>query len=167
MATWTRRHTTISVVVAVLVVAGIVTWLRWPSPRASAPARERHYRSTTACLLTDDKGLEGDIAKAAWAGMQEASAETLIKSEYLVIVGPQTTANAVSFFNTLGVQKCTVIIAAGPTPVAAMVEGYPRFPNIHHVAIGGDTKGKPITKVEATTADGIQSAVHHIVAGFA
>jgi hypothetical protein len=74
---------------ALVVIAAGLTWLLWPDAKAPPP-RERQYRATTACLLTDDKGVVGDPAKAAWAGMQEASTATLIKVQYLAIAGPQT-----------------------------------------------------------------------------
>ena len=144
----------------VLIAAGL-TWLLWPDAKAPPP-RERQYRATTACLLTDDKGVAGDPAKAVWAGMQEASTDTLIKVQYLSIAGPQTAANGLSFFNSLGGQQCTVIIAAGPTAVAAMVEGYKQFPGVRMVAVGGDTKGAPITAIDGPAAT-IRSSVRTAV----
>jgi hypothetical protein len=147
-----------------MLVAGLVTWLLWPSrPAGQQPARERHYRSTTVCLLTDDKGVEGDIAKAVWAGMQEGSVATLTKVQYLPITGPQTAANGVTYFNTLGLQHCTVVVAAGAVPVAAMEEGCAQFPDIKYVAVGGDTKGKPFTAVDAGAFGAVRAAVKDIV----
>jgi hypothetical protein len=160
----TRRQQALLAGALAVLIAGLATWLLWPDgPDGRAP-RERQYRSTTACLLTDDKGLAADPAKAAWAGMQEASVATLIKVQYLAITGPQTAANGLSYFNTLGVQRCTVIIAAGDVPVAAMSLGYQRFPNVQHVAIGGDPKGAPITRVDPGTPATIQSTVKDVVA---
>ena len=70
--------------VAVVVSATATAWVLWPDD-PPAPPRERQYRATTACLLTDDKGLTGDLARAAWAGMQEASVATLVKVQHLAI----------------------------------------------------------------------------------
>ncbi|MFF5234695.1 hypothetical protein [Dactylosporangium sp. NPDC000521] len=163
---WTRSQRIAATSVVLLVLTG-ATWLLWPGdPPAPAP-RERHYKATTACLLTDDHGLNGDPAKAAWAGMQKASVETLVKVQHLAISGPQNAANGVTYYNTLGVQKCTVIIAAGPVPVAAMVDGLASFPDIKHFAIGGDTKDKPVTAVDATTPETIQAGTHAAVASAA
>ncbi|GAA4262717.1 hypothetical protein [Dactylosporangium darangshiense] len=151
--------------VLVVVVALLVTWLAWPDDKP-AP-RERQYKSTTACLLTDDKDLAGDLAKAAWAGMQDASLATLIKVQHLAITGPQTPANALTFYNSLGVQHCTVIIAAGDVPVAAMTQGYAGFPDIKQAAVGGDVQGKPITVVDASSPESIRNGVKTIVAASA
>jgi hypothetical protein len=60
------------------------------------------------------------------------------------------------------VQKCTLIVAAGPTPVAAMVEGYKQFPDVRMVAVAGDTKGAPITAIDGPAAS-IQSGVRAVV----
>src|SRR5689334_13434218 len=162
---WTRKQQILAAAALLLAAGGVLTWLLWPTPKTDAP-RERQYRSTTACLLTDDKGISSDPASAAWAGMQDASTATQIKVQYLSIAGPQTAANGLSFFNSLGVQKCTVIVAAGPTPVAAMVEGYTQFPGVRLVAVAGDTKGTPITAIDGSPA-AIQSGVRAIVAAAA
>lgn len=145
-------------------VAATAAGLLWPTEPSQSPDRERHYKTTTACLLTDDKGLNGDVAKAAWAGMQDASLATLIKVQHLAVNGPQTAANGLTYFNTLGVRKCTVIIAVGDAPVAAMADGYPQFPHTRHVAIGGDTRGRPLTTVDTSSPATIQSQVREIVA---
>jgi hypothetical protein len=165
IAGWTVRQRVLVAVFTVFFLGGFATWLLWPSRPGEAPSpRERHYRSTTACLLTDDNGVTRDPAKAVWAGMQEASTATLIKVQQLSIIGPQTTANGLSYLNTLGAQRCTVIIAAGPAPVAAMVEGRAQFPNIVFVAVGGDTKGSAITTVDTSSPATIQANVRDIVA---
>jgi hypothetical protein len=162
-----NRRTLLGVLAVALVATGVGVWLTLRGDDTAPPPRERQYKATTACLLTDDQGLNGDTAKAAWAGMQEASLATLIKVQYLAITGPQTAANGVTYYNTLGVQQCTVIIAAGPTPVAAMVEGSGSFPAVKQVAIGGDTKGKPFTTVDANSPTAIQARVKEVVAAAA
>ena len=143
------------------------TWLLWPDDAPPPPPRERQYKATTACLLTDDQGLNGETAKAAWAGMQEASIETLVKVQHLAITGPQTPANGVTYYNTLGVQKCTVIIAAGPTPVAAMIDGLQSFPNTKHFAIGGDIRGAAVAALDATSPQTIKAGARAAVSSAA
>ncbi|MFI5916004.1 hypothetical protein [Dactylosporangium sp. NPDC051541] len=165
LRTLNRRRLLIGGGAAVVVLGLLITWLAWPDP--PTPPRERQYKATTACLLTDDKDLTGDLAKAAWAGMQEASVASLIKVQHLAITGPQTTANGVTYYNTLGVQHCTVIVAAGGVPVAAMAEGLTSFPGITHVAVGGDPKGTVVSVVDATTPDSIRAGVKGIVAAAA
>ncbi|MGI5239672.1 hypothetical protein [Dactylosporangium sp. CA-139066] len=163
----TRRRMLIGAGALAVVLAALITWLAWPEDEAPPP-RERQYKATTACLLTDDQDLNGELARAAWAGMQDASVATLIKVQHLAITGPQTAANGLTFYNTLGVQRCTVIIAAGDVPVAAMAAGYANFPSAKHVAVGGgDVRNKPITVVDASTPDAIRSGVKAIVAAAA
>jgi hypothetical protein len=159
---WTRRRMLLAATAAVVVLATATTWLLWPDD-PPAPPRERQYKATTACLLTDDKGLTGDIARAAWAGMQEASLATLIKVQHLAITGPQTPENGLGYYNSLGVQQCTVIVAGGPVPVAAMVQGHVQFPTVKHIAVGGDIGTAPLTTVDPSTPDTIRTGVKTLV----
>jgi hypothetical protein len=140
-------------VTATALIAGLITWAVWPEPHHTPPRRERQYKATTACLLTDDHGLTGDLAGAAWTGMQQASVDTHIKVQYLTITGPQTSGNGLSYYNTLGIRGCTVIIAAGPVPVAAMTAGHRQFRAIQHVAIGGAATPEPNPASHAPAAD--------------
>lgn len=159
---WTIRTKILVVAACGVAMAAVATWLLRPS--ASVPeARERHYAATTACLLTDDKGLAGEPARAAWAGMQEASANGSVKAQYLAITGPQTPANGLSYFNTFGVQRCTVIVAVGDIPVAAMMDGQARFPDIRLFAVGG-APADPITAVDTSSPSSVQDGVREIVA---
>src|SRR3954470_22300807 len=104
----TRRRLLIGGGATVIVLAVLVSWLAWPD-RDPAP-RERQYKATTACLLTDDKDLTGDRPGAPGAGLQNASVASLIKVQHLAITGPQNAANGLTYYNTLGVQHCTVIV---------------------------------------------------------
>src|ERR1700761_9200785 len=87
---WMRRWWWAGVA-AVVVVAGLVPWLVWPSTPAP---RARVYKAFTACLLTDSRGIAGPQAAPVWAGMQKASLATHVKVEYLAVVGPDTVDNA-------------------------------------------------------------------------
>src|SRR5438105_1628254 len=94
---------------AVLLIAGVV-WLAWPKGGGEPAPRERTYREFTACLLTDDHGLQGPAAKSVWAGMQQASVANRVKVQYLAVAGAQTAANATPYFNSLA-QGCQVVVA--------------------------------------------------------
>lgn len=159
---WMRRRPLLAAAGAVAVLAAGTTWLLWPDD--PPPPRERQYKATTACLLTDSKGLTGDIAQAAWAGMQEASLATRIKVQHLAVTGPQTPENGLGYYNSLAVQRCTVIVAGGPVPVAAMVQGHAQFPGVKQVAVGGDIGASPLTTVDPSTPETIRSGVKTIVA---
>jgi hypothetical protein len=147
-----RRRETLAVA-AVLVASAIVLAVWWP--RGDEPsARERHYRATTACLLTDDKGLTGTPAQAAWSAMRQVSDRQLIKVQYLSISGPQTAANGLAYFNSLGVQKCDTIIAVGAAPIAALDEGRGQFPDVTYITVGGED-----ADVDATSAETIRTGL--------
>src|SRR5262245_15879290 len=116
-----NRRTVIAVAVALgTAIAGLVTWLVWPTgaPRV-APPRERQYLDYTACLLADDRGIAGAEAAPVWAGLQDASLATHAKVQYLPVLGAQTTDNALTFLATLAQGQCNIIFAVGNGPVAA------------------------------------------------
>lgn len=162
MRTWTRQQRLLAATATAALIGG-VTWLAWPSSDSTPPIRERQYKATTACLLTDDHGLESEPARTAWAGMQEASTQSLIKVQHLAITGPQDVANGLTYYNTLGIQRCTIILAAGDVPVAVMVEGSARFPDIQQVTIGGDPGNSSLTKLDVSTPDTLRGRVREIV----
>lgn len=146
---------------AVVVVGALVTWLVWPT--AEPPPRQREYRALTACLLTDEHGLMGQPAKDVWAGMQKASLATLVRVQYLAVPNPQTAANALAYFNSLALQKCTMIIVAGQAPVEALLAGKANFPAIHYVAVGTYPADPTVTVVSLSPAESIAPAVESAV----
>ncbi|WFE38935.1 hypothetical protein [Micromonospora sp. WMMD998] len=148
--------------VLVSVLVGVLLWLTWP--RAGEPApRERRYEAFTACLLTDDRGLAGAEAKAAWDGMQAVSNVHRIKVQYLAVDGPQTTANALAYFNTLALENCGVVVAAGAAPVAALSQGKARFPDVRYVTVGAEPAAAGISGVPAGVAEEIRTGVESAV----
>jgi hypothetical protein len=147
-----------------VVVAGVVAmWFLWPSAGTQPAPRERQYGSFTACLLTDDQGLSGEPAKAAWAGMQHASVTYSVKVQYLSVTGPQTAANAGAYFNSLALQRCAMILAAGDAPIGAMMEAKARFSGIVYVAIGGPPGALGVTTVETSPPEAVQAWVDSVV----
>lgn len=138
---------------ALLVVVAVVLLRDDPEP---AP-RERRYADRTACLLTDDRGVTGGQAKAAWDGMQRASLATRVKVQYLAVTGDPTVANASAFLNTLGLQKCDLVVAVGKPQVEAVREAVDRFPGTRYVVIGGASIER-VTSVTSTDLAAITSA---------
>jgi hypothetical protein len=156
------RHRWLLVGAAVLVAVGLLVWWAWPQEPPAVP-RERQYLETTACLLTDDQGITGDQAAQTWAAMREVSDQKLIKVQYLSVSGPQTSANALSYFNTLGLQKCAAIIAVGDAPVAAMAEGGSRFPDVRLLAIGGQSPAGSIRHLDAPSKPAVQELLNSLL----
>ncbi|MFE9191051.1 hypothetical protein ACFYL6_15690 [Micromonospora sp. NPDC007208] len=83
--------------------------------------------------------------------------------QYLSVFGPQTAANAAAYFNSLALQKCALIIAAGEAPIAAMLEGSSRFSDLRYVAISDGATNARITTIHATSHDAIRTATMKIV----
>lgn len=145
--------------VALLMVAGLVTWLAWPSPQ---PPRARHYLSFTVCALTDADGVNG-AAAPVWAGMQDASLRTHVKVEYQPVTGPSTVANAVPFLNGLVLRQCDVIIAVGAAQVGAVAAEAARFPTVRFVVVGGGANGSNVTRVPGAPAQRVRTRVRDLV----
>jgi hypothetical protein len=146
-----RRET--AVIAAVLVACAVALAIWWPRGD-DVPARERHYQATTACLLTDDQGLTGAPAQAAWSVLRQVSDQQLVKVQYLSITGPQTAANGLAYFNSLGMQKCTTIVAVGSAPIAALNQGRAQFPDVEYITVGGKE-----ADVDATSAEAIRAGL--------
>jgi basic membrane lipoprotein Med (substrate-binding protein (PBP1-ABC) superfamily) len=148
LAALVRRKPPWLLAAATLVVAiVVVAWLTWPRQRP-APPRARQYRDAVACLLTDDRGLNGPQAAAVWAGMQDASVTTLVRVQYLQVDGAQSTQNAEAFLGTLIQSKCAVIIAVGKAPVDALPGVAARFPDRRFVVVGGAAGGSNVSVVD-------------------
>jgi len=144
---------------AVVLVAGLVAWVAWPRAQGDPPPRERTYRDVTACLLTDDKGLLNDPAKSVWAGMQEVSVAKSVRVQYRAIVGEQSAANGLPYFNSLAQQKCAVIVAAGPVPLASMQAGMAKFTGIRYAVVGADPADESVMKA---TPDDVRSMISEL-----
>jgi hypothetical protein len=153
---------------AVLVVAGLVTWLAWPS--APEPPRARPYLEYTACLLTDGQGTAGPAAKPVWDGMEEASLATHAKVQFQQVVGEATVGNALPYLSGLVQRRCSVVFAVGQAQVGAVGTVAGRYPDIRFVVVGGGTPGKNVTvltglsdaalrdRVRVILTDAVQSA---------
>jgi hypothetical protein len=155
-----RRDRALVISLSVVVVA-LVAWLVWPVSDEPAP-RERRYRAFTACLLTDAQGLRGELAQAAWAGMQDVSVSERVRVQYLAVSGEQNVDNAVPYFNGLATQNCSVIVAAGEPAVGAMMRGKARFPDIRYVALGPGAD-ESVTTIAATSPETIQTTIASII----
>jgi basic membrane lipoprotein Med (substrate-binding protein (PBP1-ABC) superfamily) len=119
-------------------------------PTDPEPPRERQYRDTTACLLTDAGGIAAARTAPVWAGMQDASLKTHAKVQYLAIPGEQTPNNAEIYLTSLAQGGCDVLLAAGELPAGAVAAIARAFPDLAFVAI-------PANATPATTGSGAAS----------
>jgi hypothetical protein len=157
----TRRNRRVLVVagVAALILLGITTWLIWPTTNTPPAPRERQYLDFTACLLTDQHGIQGPDAAPVWAGMQEASLATHAKVQYLSVTGPQTSENAATFLAGLTQGRCHLVFAAGETPTTAVRQNAQKFAAVTFYAVGNGTDTANLKHVTTTSTADVQKAV--------
>ena len=162
-----RRPLIIGTAAAAVVLLGVLGgWLIWGGDDDVEP-RARVYRDVTACLLTDQAGLRGEPAASAWAGMQKASVAHAVRVQYQTVSGAQTEENALTYFNAMALQKCSVIAAAGEAPRGAVVAGGAKFPDIRYVLVGGAANEVPgaseVELVPAEPSGDVTNALDRIV----
>ncbi|QSY48545.1 MULTISPECIES: hypothetical protein [Streptomyces] len=146
----------------VVLVGGVIAAVVLSGDDDGDPApRARQYSAHSACLLTDGQGVTGREAAPVWAGMEDASLATKAKVMNLPVFGPDTTANAVPYVNTLVQRRCDVVIAVGGTPVAATRDVAGRTPKTRFAVVGdGRTEGN-VTVIPRT--EGTRAAAARVV----
>lgn len=144
------------------VLAAIVTWIVWPEPEGPQP-RAREYRDVTACLLTGERGIGGTEAAPVWAGMQEASLETLAKVQFLEVDGAQTAENAQTYLASLVQGRCDLVLAVGDAQLAAVAATAPKHPDLRFVSVGGTVTSANVSVVEETTPNQVRDQVSALV----
>lgn len=153
-----RRHVIALAVVAALAAGGVAAWLLRPRP-ASEPPRARQYIDFTACLLTDEQGIQSPQAAPVWAGMQDASLATHAKVQYLSVSGPQTVDNAAAFLASLTQGRCNLVFATGDTPVTATRENAAKFPTVAFYIVGAGANTANLTHIPANTEQTVNDIV--------
>jgi len=146
-----RKLTVISwsAIAALAVLLAVVAWLAWPEPPPGDPPRAREYRDYDMCLLTDERGIQGDPASKVWQGLQSVSVETKSRVSYLPVTGEQTEAVAAQFVATQVQQSCDIIVAVGAPQLAATAAAAARYPEVRFVTVGGTATGPNLSNVDA------------------
>jgi basic membrane lipoprotein Med (substrate-binding protein (PBP1-ABC) superfamily) len=122
------------------------------------------YKDFDACLLTGTGGIRaGSPAAPVWKGMQDASAETLVRVSYLEVIGEQTKQNALPFLNSLVQRQCDVVLAVGAAQVDAAEAEAKHHPEVRFVVVGGEAVAANVTA--AGPGDHLSSAVAEVVTG--
>lgn len=136
-----------------------LTWILWPAPPIPEPPRARQYLQFTACLLTNQSGVTGESAAPVWAGMQDASLQTLAKVQYLAITGPQTADNGVTFLNSQAQAGCDLLFAAGDVAVATVDQAAAQFPQKRFYPVAGGTATANVHPIPAATPGDVRATV--------
>ncbi len=127
---------------ALVVVAGVVALLVWPSSAPAGPERPplraRAYNALTICLLTGPQGIAGSTAVPVWAGVEAASNATSDQAEYLAAAGsPETVDSVIPYVNSLVQQRCGVIVVVGPIEVQAAQSVAAQNKSTTFIMVGG------------------------------
>ncbi|MEV6348070.1 hypothetical protein [Actinoplanes sp. NPDC051851] len=138
----------------VAVLIGLTTWALWPEP-----PRQREYLDATACLLTDEKGIAAEPATSVWATMQELSAVSLVRVQYLPVNGPQTAGNAVTYATSLAIGRCGAIVATGEPQAAAVGQIAATYPAIRFITVGAGTTADNVEVVTETTGEALRGTL--------
>ncbi|WP_344083678.1 hypothetical protein [Luedemannella helvata] len=133
----------------------MLTWALWPDPEP----RQREYLDATACLLTDERGIAGEQARPVWAAMQDASVSSLVKVQFLEVMGPQTADNARTFVASLAGGKCGVVIAVGKPQIDAVTAAAKTYPNVRFVTVGGSATAANVTAVDDADAGALRAEI--------
>ncbi|WP_455351353.1 BMP family ABC transporter substrate-binding protein [Streptomyces sp. SYSU K217416] len=110
-----------------------------PDPRA------RQYADFDACLLTGQAGIAGLDAVPVWEGMQDASAETHARVNYVPVMGEQSVENARPHLNSLLQRQCDIVLAVGKAQVGVVQAEAGRYPKVRFVVVDGDAAAANVT----------------------
>ncbi|MFD9795022.1 BMP family ABC transporter substrate-binding protein [Streptomyces sp. NPDC059070] len=152
-AAFVRRHrrrvwTAAGVAAAVAAGALAVSLLGDDDKPGPPDPRARQYRDVDACLLTGPQGVtEGTPGAPVWAGLQDASAATRARVNFVPVTGEQTAGNATPFVNGLIQRSCDVVVAVGGAPVAAAEAAAKDHPKVRFVLVGGKSTAANATVV--------------------
>lgn len=157
----------------VVLLGSALAWLVWASSTGDKPApRARQYAAFTQCLLTDAAGITSASAAPVWAGMQQTTASTVAKSQFLAIPSGTATTDDGSYANTLIARRCDIILAAGVAPTHAVSAVAAANPTRRFLVIGSITPAgniaviQPGPTVQAAVAKALIDAFHgHFSAG--
>jgi hypothetical protein len=148
-------------------VAGVVIGLLVSGRSGGGPVtqtRARVYANADACLLTGVAGIADPAVAPVWAGMEDASLATRVRTSYLTVTGPATEANALPFLGALLVRGCAVVVATGSAERAAALADAARFPAVKFVVFGAGKAPSNVT-VLAVQASGVRTAVAGVISG--
>jgi basic membrane lipoprotein Med (substrate-binding protein (PBP1-ABC) superfamily) len=148
-----------AVAVALAIVLAASLWPRPTSVRALPPTRERVYANWRACLVTGPQGLADPAVAPAWAGMQDASAQTTVQLTYLAADGDGSAGAAEPYVATLASGNCGILLAVGSAQTQAVASLAPRFPKIRFVDVGTGTVAGNVAVIPSGSSTSVSAAV--------
>ena len=120
----------------VTVATGVLAGCSSGGNVAPTPSRARVYANVDACLLTGPGGVADPAAAPVWAGMEDVSATGQVRTSYLAVPAPATTASVQSHLGSLLVSRCDLIIAVGAPERAAVLAQAGKLPSVHFLVLG-------------------------------
>lgn len=135
-----------SVAVGAAAALGFGIWAATPTssigPVASSEQTVAHQRALAAvfgCLLTESRGVAVKPASEVWAGLQDAADAAGARVMFLPLSKAGTPVDQV---NALVAQRCTVVVAVGAKPTAAVSKAAAQsLPDVRFAAAGRAGKG--------------------------
>jgi basic membrane lipoprotein Med (substrate-binding protein (PBP1-ABC) superfamily) len=162
-----RGQALIAAAAALVITAGLLTWLFWPAnPPIPGAERVRQYTNVRACMLTGADGVADSVAAAAWAGMQGASSSSRAMVSYLPVAGTGGEPAAVPYLASLVQRECRVIVAVGRAQVAAATAQADRYHQVHFIVVATGPAGpsdSAVVRIAAAPAAQVHSAVQAAV----
>lgn len=152
--------------VGVALAAIGAVWLFSGDEKSGPPdPRARQYVDFDACLLTGEAGIAaGSDAAPVWTGMQDASAETRARVNYVPVMGEQSAENALPHLNSLLQRQCDVVLAVGKAQVGVAEAEAGRHPKVRFVVVDGDATAANVTaaasgdRLSERVADAVRKA---------
>lgn len=162
-----RGQALIAAAAALVITAGLLTWLFWPvSQPIPGAERVRQYTNVRACMLTGAGGVADSVAAAAWAGMQGASSSSRAMVSYLPVAGAGGESAAVPYLASLVQRQCSVIVAVGRAQVAAATAQAGRYHKVHFIVVAAGPPGPStsrVVRIAAAPTAQVHSAVQAAV----
>jgi hypothetical protein len=95
--------------------------------------------------------------------MQDASLATHARVQYMAVVGESTVGNALPYLNSLLQRRCSVVVAVGGAPAAAVGVDAARYPAVRFVAVGGAATGGNVVALNGLSDPQLRDRIRTIV----
>lgn len=132
-----------------------------PGEPEQTVAHERALSEVSGCLVTESTGVATKPASEVWAGLQDAAADVQARASFLPLLNAGSPKDQV---NALLAQRCTVVLAVGKKPAAAVRSVASAKPPGVRFATAGAADSEAGMPTFALTRDGTRAAVARMFA---